>query len=189
MPRDEWLRRTEWLDDASFNLLDRLQTAPWGVAPPGSARVRICYNKKEDLPGLARRRGASWYHYHGPEWQPFKDQHSLVDGMMIQESGTLVIGSLATNRQPLRFVFSLAALGGNLKLALIPPEGQGNAVLADVAAGQLLHIEGPSMNAAPGENKIVFKVLNPDPSRRLLFVDLADEGHRGALSAPMRQGP
>ena len=189
MPRSDWLLRTEWLDDAGFNLLDKLHTAPWGEAPPGSSRLRICYNLKEDLPVLARRRGATWYHYQGPEWVSFKDQRSLLDGMLMQESGTLVIGSLATNQQPLHLIFSLAALGGNLKVAIMPPAGQGNTRIIELVSGQLTSVESPTLNAKPGENPLTFKVLNPDPGRRLLFVDITDADSRPASSGPAAMPP
>ncbi len=191
VPLNDWLLRTEWLDDAGFNLLDRLHTAPWGAVQPGSCRLRVCYNLKEDLPVLARRRAATWYHYQGPEWISFKDQRSLLDGMLVQETGTLVIGSLATNRQPLRFNFSLAALGGSLKVAIMPPAGQGNARIVELPAGQITAVESPGLEARPGENSFTFKVLNPDPGRRLLFVDITEAGHPSALPgfAPSATAP
>lgn len=191
LPLNDWLLRTEWLDDAGFNLLDRLHTAPWGAVQPGSSRLRICYNLKADLPELARRHGATWYHYQGPEWTIFKDERSLLDGMIVQETGTLVIGSLAAHPQQMHFIFSLAAVGGDLKVAILPPAGQGNARIIELPAGQITSLEGPTFEAKPGENQFTFKVLNPDPGRRLLFIDITDANRlpAGAGSAPAATAP
>jgi hypothetical protein len=53
--------------------------------------VLISYNEPEDLPGLARARGETFYHYFGPQWGYAKDAN-FVDWRVLADTGFVYAG-------------------------------------------------------------------------------------------------
>ena len=71
-------------------------------------RVLYSYNKPEDMPALAARRGDNFYHYFGGEWQYVRDQQ-MNDWELNSSYATLLVGSVKD--QPVNAWVDLQCVG------------------------------------------------------------------------------
>ena len=160
--RDALFMRHEWLEDPSWDRLMRLRTFPLGdlqFNATNAHKVLISYNKLEDMPRLAAKRGEAFYHYFGPEWKYYRDQQ-MNDWLVNTGYATLHVGSATGQPRPADMVFQVMAPPNGCRWSLYGPDGK---VLVDKAPvpTQPNKLTVRNLVLPPGGMTLTIQVLPP----------------------------
>lgn len=188
LPRSQMFARQEWLEDKCFQTLVSLKTYPLGEVQWTSAlidRVLISYNKPEDLPVLARKRGEKFYHYFGPNWRYLKDAQ-WNDWRYIERSGIIVAGNATGKEQIAKLTMKLMSQPCECRLSVF---GSNGSLLAqDLSVKpEIQDLTIPNIILSPGDNRIELRVKRRESSRGSLFLyscGLSSDTSEVSRSAP-----
>ncbi len=160
--RDALFMRREWVEDPNWDRLMRLRTFPLGdlqFNATNAHKVLMSYNKLEDMPQLAARRGESFYHYFGPEWKYYRDQN-MNDWLVDTGYATLHVGSATGQPRPADLVFQVMAPPNGCRWSLYAPDGS---VLVDkaVVSAAPSRLSVRNLVVPPGGMALTIQVLPP----------------------------
>jgi hypothetical protein len=126
LPRDKVFARHEWIEDPTWDKLSRFKTFPLGDLPLNATnihKVLISYNKLEDMPQVAARRGEKFYHYFGPEWRYYRDQR-MKDWLVNTGHATLYVGNATDKPLTADLILQVMAPPRGCRWSLFLPNGK-----------------------------------------------------------------
>ncbi len=161
VPRAELFVNQLWLKDPAYQRM-----AAWGTLPLGDTQwnnrfmdhILVSYNRAQDLPELARRRGQTLYHYFGNDWSFAKDRQ-MNDWLVTPTAATLMVGNLSDGVAETRLrLFAMAApRGGRINVY-----GPGGRLLENAEIGsQPRELVLDRLRVGPGETRLFIEILPP----------------------------
>ena len=176
--RDKLFAHQDWIKDPAYQKLVEWKTLPLGEAQWYTKyfdHVLICYNKIEDLPKMAEKRGQILYHYFGDEWSYGKDQQDN-DWLIIPTSGSFYLGNISG--QPVNAKVRLSVMSPPTGCEISIYSANGSKILDRAAVpGSFSEIVVSNVVVNPGTTQYQVEVL-PTPASlhpQLLLYSLKPE--------------